>query len=128
MRQSLGVTDTVAAIALGTIDTDLPVTTTIDVPSKVVYNGLMATLGTFEPEFGLLPALHQLRDADITLVDTSPKATNAKSRDDLAKLLGISQYHFTIAIHVTNSPCFYASISSSFYVINFFHIVHCGKF
>ena len=57
MRQPLGVTDTVATIALGTIETDFPVTTTIDVPSKVVDVSLMATLGTFEPEFSVLPAL-----------------------------------------------------------------------
>ena len=128
MRQPLGVTATVAAIAFGTIGTEFPVTTTIDVPSKVVYKGLMTTRRTFEPEFGVLPALHQLRDADISLVGTSPKATSTKSRDDSAILLGMGQYHFTITIHVTNRPRFNVNISSSFYVINLFHIVHCGKF
>ena len=97
-------TATVAAIAFGTIGTDFPVATTIDVPSKEVDVCLMATLETFEPEFSLLPALHQLRDADLSLVGTSPKATSAKSRDDSAILLGMGQYHFTITIHITNSP------------------------
>lgn len=107
----MGVTDTVATIALGTIETDYPVTTTIDVPSKVVYKGLMAVLGAFKPEFSVLPALRQLRDADISLVGTSPKATSTKSRDDSDILLGMSQYHFTITIHVSNSPCFYVGIT-----------------
>ena len=100
------ITDTVATIALGTIGADFPVTATIDVPSKVVYNGLMATLGTLAPVLAALPALRQLRDADISLVGTSPKATSTKSRDDSDILLGMSQYHFTITIHVSNSPHF----------------------
>ena len=128
MRQPLGVTATVAAIAFGTIGTEFPVTTTIDVPSKVVYKGLMAALGAFKPEFSVLPALRQLRDADLLFVGTSPMATSTKSRDDSAILLGMGQYHFTITIHVTNRPRFNVNISSSFYVINLFHIVHCGKF
>jgi len=99
-------TATVAAIALGTIGTDFPVTTTIDVPSKVVYKGLMAALGAFKPEFSVLPALHQLRDAHLLFVGTSPKATSTKPRDDSAILLGMGQYHFTITIHITNRPHF----------------------
>lgn len=128
MRQPLGITDAVAAIALGTIGIDFPVTTTIDVPSKVVYKGVVAALGAFVPEFSVLPALRQLRDADLLFVGTSPKAASTKSRDDSAKLFGMGQYHFTIAIHVTNCPRFYASTSSSFYVINLFHIVYYGSF
>ena len=128
MRQPLGVTDTVATIALGTIEIDFPVTTTIDVPSKVVDVSLMAALGTLAPVLGVLPALHQLRDDDISLVGTSPKATSTKSRDDSAILLEMGQYHFTITIHVSNLPRFNVNISNSFYVINLFHIVHCGKF
>ena len=57
MGQPLGITDVVAAIALGAIDADFPVTTTIDVPSKVVYKGIVAALGTAVPEFSVLPAL-----------------------------------------------------------------------
>ena len=57
MRQPLRKMATVSAIALRTIEIDFPVTTTIDVPSKVVDVSLMATLGTFEPEFSVLPAL-----------------------------------------------------------------------
>lgn len=128
MRQPLRKTATVAAIAFGTIGTDFPVATTIDVPSKVVDVSLMAALGTLAPVLGALPALHQLRDADISLVGTSPKATSTKSRDDSAILLGMGQYHFMITIHVTNRPRFNVNISSSFYIFNLFHIVHCGKF
>jgi hypothetical protein len=124
MGQPLGITDVVAAIALGAIDADFPVTTPIDVSSKVVYKGLLTTLGTFVPEFGVLPALRQLRDADIPLVGTRPKAASAKSRDDSAELLGISQYHFAIAIHVSNRPRFHVNISSSFNVIYLVHIVY----
>lgn len=102
MRQPLGVTDTVATIALGTIETDYPVTTTIDVSSKVVYNGLMATIGALVSEFVVLPTLHQLRDADFSLVGTSPEATSNKFCDDSAKLLGMSQDRFPVLIHVTN--------------------------
>ena len=121
-------TDTIAAIALGAIDTDFPVTTTIDVPSKVVYKSLMAALGTFALVLSMLPTLHQLRDAYIPLVGTSPKAASAKLCDDSAKVLGIGQYHFTVEIHVTNRPLFYVSISSSFCVFNLFHIVYYGSF
>jgi hypothetical protein len=128
MRQPLRVTDTVATIALGTIGTDFPVATTIDVPSKIVDKGLMTALGTFTPVLGVLPALRQLRDADISLVGTSPKAASTKSRDDSVKLLGMSQNHFTIAIHVTNRPRIRDNFSSSFYVINLFHIVRYGSF
>lgn len=128
MRQPLRKTATVSAIALRTIEIDFPVTTTIDVPSKVVDESLMATLGALTPVLGALPALRQLRDADISLVGTSPKATSTKSRDDSAKLLGMGQYHFTITIHVTNRPRFNVNISSSFYVINLFHIVHNSSF
>ena len=128
MGQPLGIMDVVAAIALGAIDAEFPVTTPIDVSSKVVYKGLLTTLGTFVPEFGVLPALRQLRAADLSLVGTSPKAASTKSRDDSVKLLGMSQNHFTIAIHVTNRPRIRDNFSCSFYVINLFHIVHCGKF
>ena len=107
----MGVTDTVATIALGTIDADFPVTTTIDMPSKVVDVSLMAALGTLAPILAALPALHQLRDAEISLVGTSPKAASTKSRDDSAILLGMGQYHFTITIHVSNRPCFYVGIT-----------------
>ena len=117
MRQALGITDTVAAVALGAIGRNFPVTTTIDVPSKIVYKGLMAALGTLAPVLAALPALRQLRDADIPLVGTRPKAASAKSRDDSAELLGINQYHFAIAIHVANRPRFHVNISSSFNVI-----------
>ncbi len=106
MRQPLRKTATVSAIALRTIEIDFPVTTTIDVPSKVVDVSLMATLGTLTPVLGALPALRQLRDADLSLVGTSPKATSTKSRDDSAILLGMGQYYFTITIHITNSPHF----------------------
>ena len=99
-------TATVTAIAFRTIGTDFPVATTIDVPSKVVDVCLMAALGAFKPEFSVLPALRQLRGADISLVGTSPKATSTKSCDDSDILLGMSQYHFTITIHVSNSPHF----------------------
>ena len=117
MRQPLGITDAVAAVALGAIGTNFPVTTPIDVPSKIVDKGLMAALETFTLVLAALPALRQLRDADITLVGTRPKAASAKSRDDSAKLLGIRQYHFAIAIHVANRPRFHVNISSSFNVI-----------
>ena len=122
----MGITDAVAAIALGAIGRDFPITTPIDVPRKVVDEGLVATLGTTVPELGVLPTLHQLGNADFFVVSTSPKTTSTKSRDDSAKLLGMSQYHFTIAIHVAYRPRFYASISSSHYVINLFHIVFLG--
>ena len=124
MRQPLRKTATVTAIAFGTIGTDFPVATTIDVPSKVVDVCLMAALGAFKPEFSVLPALRQLRDADISLVGTSPKATSTKSRDDSAILLGMGQYHFTITIHVTYRPRFHVGSASGFHVIRLFHLNH----
>ena len=57
MLEPLGITDAVAAIALGTIDYNLPIASTIDVSSKVVDESLVAALGTFVPVLDVLPAL-----------------------------------------------------------------------